>query len=307
MKFLTSATTAAVVAGLFPSIATGLTEAEWARLAQDKPSTTDAYIQKMKMVLKGVSVGSEVDRSTWTVTADSSQSGYPPQYAIDSNISTFWESEQTPVMTQYPHNLTIDMKQTYFVTGVTYLPRQDGQLNGTVGQHIIELSADGINWGNTTAFGTWYDDNELKTANFTTTQARFLRLRALSESGNRVLFSSAADINIYTVPSYTAPDPATQGAFSSSIDFPTIMVAAVVLPTTSKVLAWSSYEFDEFRNGSSAGLTYTTTYDPASQSVSERIVTNTGHDMFCPGLSRDAQGRPIVTGGNNAYKTSRCE
>ena len=308
MKFLTSAATlAAVVAALFSGVVGGVTEEEMARIAQDRPSRTEAYIQKMDTILHGASVQSGVDRSAWTVKADSSQTGYSPQYAIDSNTSTIWESEQTPVLTQYPHNLTIDMKQNYFVTGVTYLPRQDGQLNGTVGQHIIELSTDGVNWGKPAAFGTWYDDNELKTANFTTTQARYLRLRALSDSGNRVPYSSVADINIFTVPSYTAPSPAAQGAYGSSIDFPTIMVAAAVLPSTGKVLAWSSWEFDQFLQSNSAGFTYTTTYDPASQSVSERIVAETGHDMFCPGLSLDSLGRPIVTGGNNAYKTSMCK
>ena len=296
-----------VVATLLSSIANGFTEDELAQLAQDRPSTTDAYIQKMGMVSNGVFIEPSIDRSAWTVTADSSQSGYPPQYAIDSNISTFWKSEQTPVMTQFPHNLTIDMKQSYYVTGVTYLPRQDGQLNGTIGQHVIELSTDGMNWGIPAAFGTWYDDNELKTANFSATQARYLRLRALSESSNRVSFSSVADINVYTMPSYTTPNRSVQGAFGPSIDFPTIMVAGAVLPTTGKVLAWSSWEFDQFLQGHGAGLTYTTTYDPTSQSVSERIVTKTHHDMFCPGLSRDSLGRPIVTGGNNAFKTSMCK
>lgn len=301
------AAAAITVLGLFHSVTGGLTEDEWARLAQDKPSRTDAYIRNMKLALNGVLTDSGADRSNWTIEADSFQYGYPPQLAIDNNVSTFWESEQTPVMIQYPHNLTIDMKQNHYVTGVTYLPRQDGQLNGTAGQHVIELSEDGINWGSPAAFGTWYGDNELKTANFSTTQARYLQFRALNESGNRVPFSSVADINVYTVPSYTASDPSVQGAFGPSIDFPTIMVAAVVLPSTGEVLAWSSWEFDEFRNSSGAGLTYTTMFHPASQSVSERIVTKTDHDMFCPGLSRDALGRPIVTGGNNAYKTSMCK
>lgn len=307
MKLLISAAAVAVVAALFPSIVSGLTEGEQARIAQDKPSRTETYIRKMQLVLNGTSAEPGPNRSVWTVNADSSQSGHPPQYVIDNNASTFWESEETPVTRQYPHNLTIDMKQDHYVTGVTYLPRQDGQLNGTVGRHFIELSTDGINWGQPVAFATWYDDSELKTANFTTTLARYLRLRALSESGNRVPFSSVADIDIFTVPCYTAPNQAVQGAFGSSIDFPTIMVAAAVLPTTGKVLAWSSWQFDAFLEGHSAGLTYTTTYNPATQSVSERIVNRTDHDMFCPGLSRDAQGRPVVTGGNNAYKTSRCE
>jgi galactose oxidase len=33
-------------------------------------------------------------------------------------------------------------------------------------------------------------------------------------------------------------------------------------------------------------------------------ITNTGHDMFCPGMNLDADGRAIVTGGSDASKTS---
>ncbi len=51
-------------------------------------------------------------------------------------------------------------------------------------------------------------------------------------------------------------------------------------------------------------MTQTATYDPASDTVSQRTVTKTQHDMFCPGLSMDATGRPFVTGGNDADKTS---
>lgn len=51
-------------------------------------------------------------------------------------------------------------------------------------------------------------------------------------------------------------------------------------------------------------MTQTCTYDPASGIVSKRTVTETAHDMFCPGTSLDATGRLVVTGGNNAEKTS---
>ena len=57
-------------------------------------------------------------------------------------------------------------------------------------------------------------------------------------------------------------------------------------------------------SGGPGGMTQTCTYDPASGVVSQRTITNTNHDMFCPGLSIDATGRPVVTGGNNAEKTS---
>ena len=302
MKFSASAAITAAVAVLLPAVSNGLTEEQWARIAQDTPSKTESYVKNMKLVASGQKKP-VISRSGWTAVASSSQSSHPASYAIDGNTSTYWESEETPVLSPFPHTITVDMKQEYYVTGVTYLPRQDEQ-NGTVGAHSIELSTDGVNWSTTKAFGTWYDDSELKTANFSTTQARYIRLVATSEAGNVGTYSNAADINVFTVPSYTAPNPYTQGSFQTSIDFPTIMVAAAVNQGTGEVIAWSSYEFDDFEPNEGIGQTYTTLYNPATESVSELVVSNTDHDMFCPGLSRDSQGRPIVTGGNNAYRTS---
>ncbi|KAJ6437075.1 flagellar fliJ protein domain-containing protein [Purpureocillium lavendulum] len=88
-----------------------------------------------------------------------------------------------------------------------------------------------------------------------------------------------------------------------TLDFPIVPVAGVVDPLTGKVVVWSAYEKDQFE-GSPGGWTLTSTLAPTRGEVAERNVTNIGHDMFCPGLSLDANGRVVVTGGNNAQKTS---
>lgn len=41
-----------------------------------------------------------------------------------------------------------------------------------------------------------------------------------------------------------------------------------------------------------------------SGAVSQRTVSNTQHDMFCPGISSLEDGRIIITGGSNAEDTS---
>jgi galactose oxidase len=76
----------------------------------------------------------------------------------------------------------------------------------------------------------------------------------------------------------------------------------VSLLTNGKLLIWSAYAKDNF--GGERGYTQTGIYDPATGESSQLQVSNTQHDMFCPGISLDFNGRVIVTGGSNAAKTS---
>ncbi|KAL8746513.1 MAG: hypothetical protein Q9190_001487 [Brigantiaea leucoxantha] len=244
-----------------------------------------------------------IDRTGWTVTADSSQSGTSNEVTnvLDGNTGTFWHTQWMPNVVALPHTITLDMKKTYNVNGFTYLPRQDGSSNGNVGQHKIQLSLDGNTWS-TPAFGTYLDDSSLKTTPFTTTPARYVRMVALTEAGGRGSWTSAAELNVLSAPSYTPP-PTNLGQWGTTVDFPIVPAAAAVLPN-GKVLIWSSYKPTDFSGGSGSGKTDTAIYDPATGTVSQRFVTNTMHDMFCPGLSMDASGRPFVTGGNDAAKLS---
>ncbi|HZM81211.1 MAG TPA: galactose oxidase-like domain-containing protein [Candidatus Limnocylindrales bacterium] len=91
------------------------------------------------------------------------------------------------------------------------------------------------------------------------------------------------------------------GRWTAPIDFPLVPAAAALLPN-GKVLAWSAYLPDTFTNGT--GRTVTAIFDPAIGTVMPRTVSNTGHDMFCPGISALADGRIVVTGGNNSDLTS---
>ena len=43
-------------------------------------------------------------------------------------------------------------------------------------------------------------------------------------------------------------------------------------------------------------MTFTSTWDPATKQITQRSITHTGHDMFCPGMSFDEIGRMVVTG-----------
>lgn len=241
----------------------------------------------------------------WTATADSYQAGYPPSNAIDGNANSFWHTPFGANGNALPHYIIVDMKTASLVNSISYQPRQDGQSNGNIGGHQVALSLDGINFATPKAIGTWLDDATTKTSSFEATNARYLKLTALTEAGARGPWTSIAELQIYTTT--TAPPAYGNGIYggewSPTIDFPLVPVSAALLPNSGNVLVWSSYAASTY-GGSDGTTTLTAYYYPGSQTVSQRTVTNVQHDMFCEGLSLDAQGRIISTGGNTAQKTS---
>ena len=93
------------------------------------------------------------------------------------------------------------------------------------------------------------------------------------------------------------------GRWSESIPFPLVPASAVVNPVTGHVVAWSAYKANSF-TVVTKGTTQTCDFDPVSRKVVQHTVTATRHDMFCPGLSIDFEGRPVVSGGSNSTTSS---
>lgn len=163
-------------------------------------------------------------------------------------------------------------------------------------------SQDGQNWGSPVAIGTYLDDANLKTTIFTPANARYVKVTSLSEAGGRDSSMSLAELNVYEGTALP-PAPATAGSWGLTIDFPVIPVSAAIEWSSGRLLVWSSFSPSNFV-GASGHQTATAIYDPATQLVSARTVTNTNHDMFCEGLSMDADGRIVAVGGNSDYGTS---
>ncbi len=90
------------------------------------------------------------------------------------------------------------------------------------------------------------------------------------------------------------------GRWSPLIGLSLVPAAAANLPN-GKVLFWSAEQRFAFSSGAS---TYTSLFDPVSQTATERLVSNTAHDMFCPGTSNLADGRVLVSGGISSAATS---
>ena len=167
---------------------------------------------------------------------------------------------------------------------------------------LISHSTDGTTF-TTVAFGTWIDDDSLKTTIFTPTNAQYVRIVALSEAGDRGPWSSCAEINVYTAVGDAPGSPVGVGAWGPTIEFPLVPVSATIEVSSGNLLVWSSYNPSTF-GGSNNAQTITATYDPASQLVTQALITNTKHDMFCEGLSMDFTGQVFATGGNTDDATS---
>ena len=163
------------------------------------------------------------------------------------------------------------------------------------------VSTDGNNFV-AVAYGTWIDDATLKTTVIAPQNARYVRIIAKTEAGNRDAWSSAAEFNVFTADT-PAPGPAGKGAWGPTINYPLVPVSLANLWNSGNILAWSSYDPSTF-GGSSGTQTITATYAPGSQTVTKALITNTQHDMFCEGLSIDPNGKLISSGGNTASAVS---
>lgn len=133
-----------------------------------------------------------VPSSSETAAATSSNSGYPASNAIDGWLTTLWHSQFSPVHDPLPISLTIDAGATRTLTGLTYQGRLDGGTTGNVLGYTIEVSLDGTIFVPAVS-GIWTDDSSIKSAAFTATTARYIRLTATSGDNG---YASAAEVHV---------------------------------------------------------------------------------------------------------------
>lgn len=94
---------------------------------------------------------------------------------------------------------------------------------------------------------------------------------------------------------------ARDGFWGPAISTPLVPVAGANLPD-GRVLLWSAFAPGSF--GGDRGFTQTAIFDPSTTLSASRQISNTGHDMFCPGIANLSDGRILVNGGSSASKTS---
>jgi galactose oxidase len=89
------------------------------------------------------------------------------------------------------------------------------------------------------------------------------------------------------------------GRWSGVIGLPAVPISAALLPNF-KVITWASWKALRFGGSGSLDQTVTVTFpydNPASNTT--RTITNTLHNMFCPGTALLADGRLLVNGGDD--------
>jgi len=170
--------------------------------------------------------GSSVSHSTTvtlTVTPETvPQAGWTLKYAdsqetscvngsatlgFDGNPATIWQTQWCPSSPGPPHEIQINLGDSYDLVGFTYLPRQDNTDNGKIKQYEFYVSIDGNTW-NLVSSGTLITaqgDKSLKTVMFSPTQGQYVRLREISEiNGNP--WATMAELNVLMTHSNAAQD-----------------------------------------------------------------------------------------------------
>uniref|UniRef100_UPI0023ED98A5 galactose oxidase-like domain-containing protein n=1 Tax=Eudoraea chungangensis TaxID=1481905 RepID=UPI0023ED98A5 len=93
--------------------------------------------------------------------------------------------------------------------------------------------------------------------------------------------------------------------WSDPIGFGIVPVAVANLPD-GRLITWSS-QFRDTYVATGDGATFTEIFDPFLGSDGQALgefVTNTDHDMFCPGINNLADGRILSAGGTSSERTS---
>ncbi|KAF5858293.1 hypothetical protein ETB97_004612 [Aspergillus alliaceus] len=194
-------------------------------------------------------------------------------------------------------SITVDLgRPAYHVSAVVMLPPQlDGQ-EGLFLHHKVFLSENNHNWGEPVAYGLWPREPKEKLSTFEPKPARYVRLVAESQA-----WVGISELNVYATPYAIPPDP-TRGIWGPTIDFPIVPVAGAT-EASGMIILWSSWAPDLYFS-SPGGQTATSQWHPFQHTVSQRTISDTHHDMFCPGISVDGTGMLLVTGGNDAEETS---
>ncbi len=250
----------------------------------------------------------------WTVTASSATAGHPVKVVIGSRSSAYWQSARLGRSAHLPQSITIAFRAPDLVSGLAYTPRVG---LGEIGRFEVTLSSDGRRFGRVVAYGTWQANASDKKVAWTARPVRAVRLTVLSVSPRRATSVAAARIVITGTRPRGAPEramiasgravtassnPSVAGLWGPTIGFPLIPVAAALIPGN-KLVVWSA-NADLSYSTSATGYTQTAILDLNTGQVTAAQISNTAHNMFCPGVSILPDGEVMVTGGVSNKQTS---
>ncbi|KAK0104922.1 hypothetical protein ONS95_005185 [Cadophora gregata] len=241
--------------------------------------------------------GFRVSREKWSLSCSSSQREYECNNAIDGKNTTDWRSEAG----QEEQSITVDLKLPHSMNAIVILPPINSGFDGVITHHEVHVSEDGKKWKGPIAYGKWPNSTRQRMSVFDPVPARYLKLTTRNTNETSKSWVGISELNIYAT-TYTIPQDPARGIWGPTVNFPVIPVAGAQEPS-GRVVVWSSWASDQFHS-TPGGKTAMSQWNPLTKEISQRVVTNTHHDMFCPGIAIDGTGTLIVTGGNDAMVTS---
>ncbi|WP_420176412.1 endo-alpha-N-acetylgalactosaminidase family protein [Luteococcus sp. OSA5] len=115
--------------------------------------------------------------------------------AIDGNPATMWHSawSQVDPDAPYPHWISFDLGASHELTGFDYQVRKG---NGAIKDYEIYVSADGNDWGEPVAKGSFASTTEVQRVTLGSVKGQHVKLVGLN-SINGAVFGGAGEINLW--------------------------------------------------------------------------------------------------------------
>ena len=138
-----------------------------------------------------------------------------------------------------------------------------------------------------------------KYTTFEPREAQYVKLTAIDATLNKP-FVEIGNIEIFIVDKIqTAPALHTGGRWGLTLTFPLVPVTAFMNPISRNLTVMAAVNSYSFDNKLKPPKTVTATWDLQRQVIEEKVIGNTGHQMFCPGTSFDEKGNLFITGGSD--------
>ena len=150
----------------------------------------------------------QLPKNEWNlIYADSEEVNSPglAVMAFDDDPNTIWHTRWSTGTDPYPHEIQIDLGNSYSISEFEYLPRSSGS-NGRINEYEIYFSYDKTNWGEVDFTGTFENSAAPQIIKFSEpVKARYMRIVALSEVSGQA-FASIAEITLTGCLSDNCPD-----------------------------------------------------------------------------------------------------
>ncbi|WP_436499715.1 family 20 glycosylhydrolase [Actinokineospora sp. HUAS TT18] len=203
-----------------------------------------------------------LSQTGWTVTASSqetvSENGAAAN-AADNNQYSLWHTRYSSARPALPAELTVGTGSSSTLSGVRYLPRQDGGTNGKIKDYEVHVAASASGPFTKVAAGQFPNTPAEQRVTFPPVAGSHVKLVAVSEWGGQNTFAAVAEFDVLRA-----------------------RPRAVVPRTGWTIASFSSQETSQ-ENGratnaidASPGTIWHTSYSPAPAALPAEVVIDTG-------------------------------